>query len=321
MDCGGTMKEDAVMAPLTVAPGAGAALVVGTEHEVISIPGVQVKATAPVKPPSPVTTTGNEPVAPLATLMAAAETEKSHAVPLRVTVLILPSVCVTVRVPATGPGVVVAMGLNVTVTTQAAPAGAITIGNAPLLHAAVLEVSVKTPGAAAIAEMLSGALPLLPIETVALVDVVSKVPGRVKLVGVIVTLDVVPEPVPESATRIGWAEVSRESTIFRVAISATGFDGVKVTPIVQDAPAARDVVQGDAPPAAPTKSAELVPVVAGGRVKVTADAVLFVTVTNCGCEATAISWVPNSRLVGDTEIVGVSGNSATKAFVEPFSVV
>ena len=60
MDCGGTMKDDAVMAPLAVAPGAGAALVVGTEHEVISIPGVQVKATAPVNPPNPVTTTGND---------------------------------------------------------------------------------------------------------------------------------------------------------------------------------------------------------------------------------------------------------------------
>src|SRR5580693_7247105 len=136
IDCGGTMKDDAVMAPLTVAPGAGAAFVVGTEHEVISIPGVQVKATAPVKPPSPVTTTGNEPVAPLATLTAAAETEKSHAVPLRTTVLTLPPVCVTVREPATGPGVVVAMGLNVTVRTQAAPPGAITIGNAPLLQVA-----------------------------------------------------------------------------------------------------------------------------------------------------------------------------------------
>ena len=321
MDCGGTMKDDAVMAPLTVAPGAGAALVVGTEHEVISVPGVQVKATAPVKPPSPVTTTGNEPVAPLATLMAAAETEKSHAVPLRTTVLTLPPVCVTVREPATGPGVVVAMGLNVTVTTQAAPPGAITIGNAPLLQVAVLEVSVKMPGAAAIAEMLRGRLPLLPIETVALVDVVSKAPGRVKLVGVMVILDVVAEPVPDSATRIGCFDVSRESTMFRVAVSATGFDGVKVTPIVQDAPAAREVVQGDVPPAAPTKSAGLAPVVVGGRVKVTADAVLFVTVTNCGCEATATSWVPNSRLVGDTEIVGVNGNSATKAFVEPFSVV
>ena len=105
--------------------------------------------------------------------------------------------------------------------------------------------------------------------------------------------------------------------MFRVAVSATGFDGVKVTPIVQDAPAARDVVQGDVPLAAPTKSAELGPVVVGGSVKVTADAVLFVRVTNCGSDATAISWVPKTRLVGDTEIVGENGNSTTKALVAP----
>ena len=44
------------------------------------------------------------------------------------------------------------------------------------------------------------------------------------------------------------------------------------------------------------------------------DAVLFVIVTNCGCDCTPISCVPNARLVGETEIVGVKGNSATKAF-------
>jgi len=38
MDCGGTMKDAAVMEPLAEAPGAGAAFVVGTEHEVISAP-------------------------------------------------------------------------------------------------------------------------------------------------------------------------------------------------------------------------------------------------------------------------------------------
>ncbi len=85
-DCGGTINADAVMEPLTMVPGAGAALAFGTEHEVSNIPGLQVKATAPVKPPKPVTTTGNEPVAPLATLVAAAEAEKSQAVPVRVTV-------------------------------------------------------------------------------------------------------------------------------------------------------------------------------------------------------------------------------------------
>lgn len=78
MDCGGTMKDAAVIEPFTVATGAICVrLAVGTEHELISIPvpGAQVKATAPAKPPEPVTTTGNVPVAPLATLIAAMETE------------------------------------------------------------------------------------------------------------------------------------------------------------------------------------------------------------------------------------------------------
>jgi len=188
------------MAPFTVVPGAGAALAFGTEHEVISMPGVQAIATAPVKPPSPVTTTGNEPVAPLATLKAAADTEKSHAGPVSGTVLMAPPVCVIVRLPGTGPGAVAAVGVNVTMTTHAAPAGAITIGKLPLLQLAVLKVAVKTAGAAAIAEMLSGALPLLPIETVPVVDVVSSAPGRVRLVGVRVIVGTVLLPTPASET-------------------------------------------------------------------------------------------------------------------------
>jgi hypothetical protein len=91
-DCGGTMNAEAVMDPAAEAPGAGAALVVATEHEVISMAGVQVKDTAPVNPPNPVTSTGNEPVAPLATLMATAEAEKSHAGPDSATEFMAPPV-------------------------------------------------------------------------------------------------------------------------------------------------------------------------------------------------------------------------------------
>src|SRR5271156_5018498 len=109
-DCGGTKNDMAVMDPAAEAPGAGAALVVATEHEVISMAGVQVNATAPVNPPNPVTSTGNDPVAPRATLMAAAEIEKSHACADSGTVLTLPPVCVIVRLPATGPGGVAATG-------------------------------------------------------------------------------------------------------------------------------------------------------------------------------------------------------------------
>ncbi len=202
-DCGGTMNEAAVMDPIALAPGAGAALVVCTEQEVISIAGVQVKDTAPVNPPNPVTSTGNEPVAPLATVMGEADTEKSHAGPDSGTVVTVPPVCVIVRVPGTGPGVVVAIGLKVTATTHGFPPTAITIGNAPLLHAGVIEVSVNNPGAAAIDAILSGELPVLLIETVPLLVVVSNAPGRVRLPGVTKMLDVDAEPLPESATSIG----------------------------------------------------------------------------------------------------------------------
>jgi len=314
-ECGGTINEEAVMDPLAVAPGAGAALVVGTEHEVISIAGVQVKDTAPVNPPNPVTVTGNEPVAPLAMTIVAAETEKSHAVLDSGIVLTLPPVCVIVRVPETGPGVVAATGLKVTVTTHAAPAGAITIGNAPPLQAA--KVAVNTPGAAAIAEMLSGELPLLPIETVPVLDAVSNAPGRVRLGGVSVMFDAVPEPVPESATSIGWPVPSEESKICKVVASAAATDGVKITPIVQEAPPASEVVQGEVPAAAPAKSAILPPVVEGGSVKPMADAVLFVTVTNCWSDGVLISCVPKLMLVGDTLMVGVSVSFAAKALVWP----
>ena len=69
MDSGATTKEAAVSVAVAVAPGAAAALVVGTAHAVTSVlPGVQVKDTAPVNPPSPVMVTGNVPMAPLATL-------------------------------------------------------------------------------------------------------------------------------------------------------------------------------------------------------------------------------------------------------------
>jgi hypothetical protein len=260
--------------------------------------GAQVKETAPVNPPNPVTSTGNDPVAPRATLMAAAEIEKSHACADSGTVATLPPVCVIVRLPATGPGGVAATGLKVTVTMHAAPAGAITIGNAPLLQAAVMEVSVNNPGAAAIDAMLSGKLPLLPIETVPVVDVVSNAPGRVRLVGVTVMLDAVAEPLPESATSIGCPMPSRASKTCKVVARAPDADGVKVTPTVQEEPAGTDA---GAPhvPAVVAKSAVLPPVLDAAGVRETADAVLFVIVTNCGSEVAPINCVPKLMLVGE----------------------
>jgi hypothetical protein len=59
-------------------------------------------------------------------------------------------------------------------------------------------------------------------------------------------------------------------------------DGVNVTPIAQEAPAASDVVQAGVPPetvAAAAKSAALVPVIAGGGiVSVSVEPVLLVSV-------------------------------------------
>ena len=131
IDCGGTMNDVAVIDPVAVAPGAGAAAVVGTAHAESNMPGVQVNDTDPVNPPSPVMITGNVPVMPLVTPMAAAETVKSHAGPVSGTVLTLPSVCVMVSEPETGPGGVAATGLKVTVTTHGFPFAAITIGKVP----------------------------------------------------------------------------------------------------------------------------------------------------------------------------------------------
>ena len=123
MDSGATTKEAAVSVPLAMAPGAAAALVVGTAHAVTSVlPGVQVKETAPVNPPSPVMVTGKVPMAPLATLALPAETEKSHAIPVSETDCGLPlALSVIVSDPVTGPGVVPAAGANVTLTVQLAP--------------------------------------------------------------------------------------------------------------------------------------------------------------------------------------------------------
>ena len=124
--------------------------------------------------------------------------------------------------------------------------------------------------------MLSGALPLLPIETVLVVDVVSRAPGKVRLVGVMVMFPAVPLPVPVSATCIGWDGPSRASTMFSVPVSAPAAAGVKITPIVHEAPPASGVTHGVVPLALPTKSGF---VLVGGSVKAIEFAVLFVIVT------------------------------------------
>ncbi len=256
-DCGGTMNEAAVMDPIALTGVvAGPIAVVCTEHEVINMAGVQVKATDPVNPPNGVMTTGNDPVAPLAMVMFAAEIEKSHAVPLRASACGLPpELSVKLIVPVTGPGAVPAAGAKVTFRTQGVPpgAGAITIGKV-LPHE--FEAIAK-PLLMAIAEIFS-AVVVLVLLTVsicgALVVVRSWPPNAARLAGVNVMFATVVLPVPVSATWIGWVVPSSASTIFRVADSTAAIDGVKITPIVHPgAPGRSGVTHGVVPLAVATK--------------------------------------------------------------------
>ena len=86
-----------------------------------------------------------------------------------------------------------------------------------------------------------------------------------------------------------------------------------MTPTVQLAPAASDAPQVPPVPVA-VKSEPFAPTNVGGSVRLTEDEVLLVSVTNCAAVGSPTSWVPKLMLVGDTEIVGVRGRSATKAF-------
>ena len=277
MDSGATMNEAAVSVPLIMAPGAAAALVVGTAHAVTSVlPGVQVNETAPVNPPSPVMVTGKVPMAPLATLALPAETEKSQAIPVSETDCGLPlALSVIVSDPVTGPGVVPAAGANVTLTVQLAPTAKL------VPHVVVSAKLVEVLGGLV---KFNTALPLLVRVTggCGALVVVNNWPPKARLETEIPRTGALLVPAPVSATWIGWDGPSRASTIFSVADSAPAIDGVKTTPMVQPgAPGASDEPHGVVPPAAPTKSAALAPVVVGGSVKSTEADVLFVRVTNC----------------------------------------
>jgi len=326
-DCGGTMNEAAVMDPAAEAPGVGAALVVATEHEVISIAGVQVKATAPVNPPNPVTSTGNEPVAPLATVMGEADTEKSHAVPARATVCGLPlAESVMVMALETGPGAVVALGLNVTVSTQVVPPGETVRTTGSVEHVLFVIVNGSVPGIE-IADIVSGVtvLGLLIVTVCVGLVVVSSWPANVRFVGAIVMAAAVVLPMPVRPTVSGWecpgrGGVSALSGVASVAAFAPAADGVYVTPNVQEDPPGSDSPAVQVLPATGAlKSAGLpaVAVMVTVNGKVMPEAVLFVMVKKNGWVAAPTSCVPKSLLAGVIEIVGVSGKSATKAFVAP----
>jgi len=203
MDCGATTKEEAVSVAVAVAPGAAAAFVVGTAHEVTSVlPGVQVKDTEPVNPPSPVMVTGKVPMAPFATLtLDGAEAEKSHAVPVSGTDCGLPlALSVTMIVPVSAPGVVDPDGAKVMLSVQGVPAGAMVMGVLPHEFDAMLKSLL-----AAIAEMFSAVVVLVLLITrfcPALV-VVSSWPVNVRLVGLKLIAAIELLPVPVSATLTG----------------------------------------------------------------------------------------------------------------------
>jgi hypothetical protein len=206
MDCGATTKEEAVSVAVAVAPGAGAALVMGTAHEVTSVlPGVQVKDTEPVNPPNPVIVTGNVPMAPLATLtLLGAETWKSQAVPVSDTDCGLPlALSVTMIVPVSAPGVVEPDGANVMLSVQGVPAGAMVMGTLPHEFDAMLKSLL-----AAIAEMFSAVVVLVLLITrfCPVLVVVSNWPPKVRLAGLKLIAAIELLPVPVSAIWTGsWA--------------------------------------------------------------------------------------------------------------------
>ena len=108
--------------------------------------------------------------------------------------------------------------------------------------------------------------------------------------------------------------MSRLSTTFNVADSATAFEGLKTSPIVHVPEAARVAVQVVVG-GSTGKSAGFAPVNVKGSLSVIGDDVLFVRVTICaGVVGVPTSCVPKLILVGDAEIVGSSGRFATNAF-------
>ena len=203
MDCGGATTAEAVNVPFTIAPGDGAAFVVGTAQALINVPGAHAIATGPTNPPNPVTVTGKVPIAPLAILtLAGADTEKSQAVPARATDCGLPlALSVTAIDPVTEP--VAPVGTNVILRTQAVPAGeaAMVIGNV-LPHE--LE-AIEKPLLGEIAEMLNAVvvLGLLMVRFCPVLVVVKSWPPKVRLVGLNAMAATVKLPVPVSAIWIG----------------------------------------------------------------------------------------------------------------------
>lgn len=174
------------------------------------------------------TTTGNDPVAPLPTVMVAAVTEKSHAVPFSPNDCGLPlAVSVTEIELETAPGAVDEPGANAIVKTQVVPPGETesTTGNV----AQVLFVIVN--GAlfgSEIADTVTGVtvLGLLIVMVCVALVVVKSWPANVKLDGVNSIAVAVVLPMPVSATESGWFTVSALSGVVSVATFEPATEGV-----------------------------------------------------------------------------------------------
>jgi hypothetical protein len=223
--------------------------------------------------------------------MAAAEAEKSHAMPFRTTVCGLPlPESVTVMALATGPGAVVALGLNVRVRTQLPTPGETgsTTGSVQL---SFVIVNGSAPGTA-IAVMVNGAVVLgLVIVTVCVaLVVVSSCPAKFKLGGVNKMAPAVVLPVPVSDTVSGCGGcgadgVSALSGVASVATFEPAAEGVYVTPNVQDDPPGSDSPAVQVLPAAGAVKSPALPdvavtVVVSGNVM--AEVVLLVMVKKNG---------------------------------------
>jgi hypothetical protein len=215
------------------------------------------------------------------------ETETASPPPLKAAVCGEPlALSMIVRVPVRLPA---AVGVKVTEIEQPAPAAIL----APQVF-----VSVKSPDAA-IDVMDKAAVPeLITVTACAALLVPSACEAKVRLVAESVTAGAVtPEVVPVPLKAAVWGEPLALSVTVRVPVRAPAAVGVKVTEIVQLAPAATLVPQLLVSAKSPDAAIELSVRAAWLElVSFTACAVLDVPVV---CEAKV-------RLVGDSVAVGVA---------------
>ncbi len=189
---------------------------------------------------------------------------------------------------ATGPGVVVAVGLKVSVRTQVVPPGETVSTTGRVGHVVFVIVKGSAAGIAMV-ETVSAAvvLGLLIVTVCVALVVVSSWPANVRFVGLNVMAPAVALPVPVSVTVSGWPG-SKLSGVVRIAAFGPAAEGVYVTPNVQDDPPGSISAAVQVPPAdGALKSAGLptppeASVIMAVNGKVTAVVVLFVIVKKNG---------------------------------------